>query len=165
MSNIILDDVEKLRQSNLSVKELQIDKVVNHIKLKDKAANHIKQYSTFFSDAPIVIAVLFKQKLGPVFDLIMESMKVGKFDANILSGFIEVQSVSASIENLLLATHGMGYGSCWVRIPFCSKVNLERELKVKSPWHLTALIPIGLPDETAKFTGRKSVEKVMTTIK
>lgn len=155
LSNIILDDVEKLRHNNLVIKDLQMDKV----------ANHIKRYSTFFKNAPIVIAILVKFYNDHYFDLIMEYMKVGKYDASILSGFVEIQSISASIENLLLVAHCMGYGSCWVRIPFCSKDNLERQLNVKNPWHLTAFIPIGLPDEEPKFTGRKAVESVMTTIK
>ena len=92
-------------------------------------------------------------------------MKVNIDEAIFLnSGFVEVQSVAAAIENLLLVAHTMGYGACWLRIPSWSKDDLERALGVKKPWHLMTFIPVGLPDEIPKFPGRKVVEKVKKNI-
>jgi hypothetical protein len=51
-----------------------------------------------------------------------------------------------------------------MRVPFCSRNNLERELIVEKPLHLFAFIPIGLPDEKPKAAARKSGEGVMKII-
>ena len=151
LSAVISDSVGQVEQKNLFLKEHPF-------------MNHIRRYSLFFNDAPVVIAVLVKIYNGLPFEIITQSMKTDKYSTTVLSGFVEVQSVAASIENLILAAHGMGYGSCWMRIPFCAKDALERELKVEKPWHLIAFVPVGLPDEKPKDPGRKPVEKAMTTI-
>jgi nitroreductase len=154
LSTIILENVLQLEQKNLEVKD-------PHMR---KALNHIKKYSTFFNNAPVVIAVLVKILSGRLFDLVMSCMETDKYETSILLDFVEVQSVAASIENLILVAHDMGYGSCWVRIPFCAKDALEKELQVKRPWYLIAFVPIGLPDEKPKFPKRKEVAEVMTMI-
>ncbi|HKZ95120.1 MAG TPA: nitroreductase family protein [Candidatus Bathyarchaeia archaeon] len=149
LASVILQNVNELNQSDLFFR---------------KATKSIRKYSTFFKNAPIVIAVLVKLYDRTYIDSIVKFMNVDAFEAVHLLGFAEVQSVAAAIENLLLVAHAMDYGACWMRVPFCSKNNLERELGVEKPWHLLAFIPIGLPDEKPKAIARKAVEEVMKII-
>ena len=56
-----------------------------------------------------------------------------------------IQDVSASIQNLLLAAHGHGLGSCWV----CAfdEGELERLLDLPPDLHPVALVTVGYPAE------------------
>ena len=53
-----------------------------------------------------------------------------------------IQSVAASIENLLLAAADLGLGACWMTGPLIAREGLELVLDIKNPNQLLALIPI-----------------------
>lgn len=56
-----------------------------------------------------------------------------------------MQSVAASIENLLLAAHGVGLGACWMAAPlYCPDV-IRDVLQLPEDWEAQALITIGYP--------------------
>lgn len=58
-----------------------------------------------------------------------------------------IQSVAASIENLLLALHVQGLGSCWLCAPLFSQPEVRRVLGMPSGVEPQALITVGWPDE------------------
>ena len=65
-----------------------------------------------------------------------------------------VQSASASIQNMLLAAHSMGIGSCWIcHLP--PKQKLRKILKIHSSYDPIAYIPLGYPKITPKPLKRK----------
>jgi coenzyme F420-0:L-glutamate ligase / coenzyme F420-1:gamma-L-glutamate ligase len=56
-----------------------------------------------------------------------------------------IQSVAASIENLLLAAHEAGLGACWMAAPlYCPDV-VREVLQLPDDWEAQALITIGYP--------------------
>jgi nitroreductase len=60
-----------------------------------------------------------------------------------------VEDGSAAIENLLLAAHALGLGSCWVagyRQPYAPAV--AAQLGAAPGHHLLALVSLGFPNET-----------------
>ena len=63
-----------------------------------------------------------------------------------------IQDVSASIQNLLLAAHACGLGSCWV----CAfdEGGLERLLGLPPQYHPVALVTVGYPAEEPPVPGR-----------
>lgn len=65
-----------------------------------------------------------------------------------------VQDVSASIQNLLLAAHALGLGSCWV----CAfdEAGMEGLLGLPEDEHPVALVPVGYPAEVPPVPGRVS---------
>ena len=61
-----------------------------------------------------------------------------------------VQSVAASIENLLLAAHEAGLGACWMAAPlYCPDV-VRDVLQLPDDWESQALITIGYPADEGK---------------
>ena len=59
-----------------------------------------------------------------------------------------VQSVAASIQNLLLAAHELGLGAGWMCAPlFCQDV-VRASLDLPADWEPQALITVGWPAET-----------------
>ncbi len=71
-----------------------------------------------------------------------------------------IQSVAASIENLLLAAHEMGLGACWMAAPlYCPDV-VREVLHLPSDWEAQALITIGYPADAGKPRPRVSFRDV-----
>ena len=56
-----------------------------------------------------------------------------------------IQSVAASIQNMLLAAHEAGLGACWMAAPlYCPEV-VREVLQLPDDWEAQALITIGYP--------------------
>ncbi len=72
-----------------------------------------------------------------------------------------VQSVAASVENLLLAAAAEGLGACWLCAPaFCPRT-VSESLSLPAGWTAQALILIGVPAEApAQPDGRALDEAV-----
>ena len=65
-----------------------------------------------------------------------------------------IQSVAASIENLLLAAHEAGLGACWMAAPlYCPDV-VRDILQLPDDWDAQALITIGYPADEGKPKAR-----------
>jgi coenzyme F420-0:L-glutamate ligase / coenzyme F420-1:gamma-L-glutamate ligase len=67
-----------------------------------------------------------------------------------------ISSVSAAIMNLLLAAHALGLGACWMTGPLLAAAELESYLGIPSGWRLSAVIPVGVPDESPVAPARRS---------
>ena len=75
-----------------------------------------------------------------------------------------IQSIGAVIQNILLAAHAKGYGTCWMCAPNIAAPEIERVLGVEEPWELKALIPLGKPARVPKATPRKSLNEILQII-
>lgn len=106
--------------------------------------------SLFFSEAPVTIAVQVGENpyLKPVLNYLINN-GMDLYEAHRSLGHTEIQSVSAAIENLLLAAHALGYGTCWMNVPCIALEELESFLGIEDPWHLIALIPLGVAEQTS----------------
>jgi len=73
---------------------------------------------------------------------------------NSLEHAMAMQSVAASIQNLLLTAHDLGLGACWMCAPlFCPDV-VRDALDLPDDWEAQALITIGYPADEGKPKGR-----------
>ena len=72
-----------------------------------------------------------------------------------------LQSVSAAIQNMLLAVHALGYGSCWMTGPLVAQESFEKLLGYDKDRFIAALLPIGVPDENPPARSRKPLEEVV----
>lgn len=73
-----------------------------------------------------------------------------------------IQNCSAAIENILLAAHGLGIGSCWIAIHGIAEVveNVSKQFKLPKNVVPVSLITLGYPDETVTAEERFNKEKV-----
>jgi len=87
-------------------------------------------WSDFVAGAPVCIVVLANEKISPNYFAI---------------------DVACATENLLLASHGLGLGACWVAVYDPLNPNFEKYVRavLNVPAHLRiiAIVPIGYPDE------------------
>ena len=72
-----------------------------------------------------------------------------------------VEDGAAAIENMLLASTALGYGSCWVEGDALPHENtIKSLLGIPADKRVMALIPIGIPAETPQ-PKKKSLEEVL----
>jgi nitroreductase len=109
-----------------------------------RAAQRVEWFSTFFADAPLVIAVV-RRPYRSVMARAVEGASLSAADINAMRGYPDVQSIGAAIEHLLLAATELGYGSCWLSGPLIAREALEPLLGIAAPDQLAALVTIGVP--------------------
>jgi len=133
-------------------------------KLKEKL-ERLHFYTTFFAQAPVVIAVATRPL--PPEPPIVHSKKAKTFwgPHNSFRGYYNpgLQSVGAAIAHLLLAATDLGYGGCWATLPLdFARQELEALLEIKSPWFLAALVAVGVPAEAPPPRPRKPLEEIVS---
>ena len=129
---------------------------------KEKIAFY-KYYSTFFTEAPVNIAILMEVK-GSVIEEVLHSRNIPFEEIQRIRPNPALQSIGASIENFSLAAHALGYGTCWLTAPLAAYKELETILDVESPMQLVSFLCLGIPLTEGKQTPKKPLEEIMTVV-
>ena len=124
-----------------------------------KAIAQVEWYSTFFANAPAVVAVA-SRPYEAVMDEVLPFLGLTHDEINAARGYPDVQSIGASIENLLLAAVDMGYAGCWLSGPLVAREDLEKCLNLPQPWKLAAMAAIGKPAVPTKQKEKKPLEEI-----
>jgi len=72
-----------------------------------------------------------------------------------------VQSVAAAIENMLLAAHAYGLGSCWFCAPLFCQDAVQKVLKLPHHVEPQALVTLGHSDKRLEPPPRKFLQKIV----
>lgn len=161
---IAISNKEVLKEMKKAIiKEIEEISSWPEVKEVETKIKGMRVYSTFFVKAPLVFAVLVKPYHSLVDELLkLERLKKGQ--VKLLHSHIEIQSVAAAVENLLLAATEKGYGTCWMCGPLIAAPALEKVLKIEEPWKLMALIPVGIPNQELKPKTVKKIDEVLEFI-
>jgi nitroreductase len=111
------------------------------------------RYATFFAGAPVLITVLHKRPIS-----ISAALLQGSSHPDLVSG--EPLSAAMAAQNLVLAAHAMGLGTCVMTAPLIAHDLLIRELRPPPGHELTCLIALGYPEEAPAPPRRKSIEQI-----
>ena len=161
-SFIVIKDKALLAKMAGAVREM-IDRMVPFAgdeKQAQRLAAYKGSYYTFFEHAPVVIAV-FMEGYNAGTDRLLARMGYSAGDIKRLRPLPGLQSVSAAIQNMLLAVHALGYGSCWMTGPLVAQESFEKLLGYDKDKFIAALLPIGVPDENPPARSRKPLEEVV----
>jgi coenzyme F420-0:L-glutamate ligase/coenzyme F420-1:gamma-L-glutamate ligase len=71
-----------------------------------------------------------------------------------------IQSVAASIQNLLLAAQDAGLGACWMAAPLYCPAVVREVLQLPDDWDAQALITIGYPADEGKIRERVDFREI-----
>jgi F420 biosynthesis protein FbiB-like protein len=158
---IVVRDRELMKKM-VNVVEEECDNVLGDDRVEKMKAGieRNRKYFAFFASAPVVIVATYR----PGKFLIAraaEARGASEYDAARQEGFCVPMSVGASIQNLLLAAHALGYGACWMSGPLFGKERLEKILGVDEPWEIAAIIPIGKADEVPEPRERKLMSETV----
>ncbi len=125
--------------------------------------NTLEYYSTFFKDAPALIAVTSKNYEAMVDKLLMFK-DIQHKDINAMRNFPDVQSIGAAIQNLLLTAVDLGYGACWLSGLMIAGKELQALLQIEEPWHLAAFVAVGKPAAPPRSRDKKPLEEIFQVI-
>jgi len=119
-----------------------------------------KGYSAFFADAPVTLVVL-GEPYGSSLEKILDKRGCDRAAIDVVRQRPDIQSIGAAIQNICLAAHAMGYGTCWMSAPCIAGPEIKELLGVQPPWEVIALVPLGIPDEKPAARPRKTLEEVL----
>ncbi len=162
---IVIKDREVLKKMAEAVREM-VDRMVPFAESEKQAqrlAAYKGTYYTFFEHAPIVIAVCMEGYDAGT-DLLLARMGYTSEDIKRLRPLPGLQSVSAAIQNMLLAIHALGYGSCWMTGPLVAQEAFGTLLGFGKETSIAALLPLGLPDEEPPARNRKPIDEIVKRI-
>jgi F420 biosynthesis protein FbiB-like protein len=72
---------------------------------------------------------------------------------------LAVESLAASIQNLLLCAQSLGLGACWYCAPAFCKSTVRKALNIHQTVEPTALITLGYPAESPAAPPKKSIDQ------
>jgi nitroreductase len=164
-SFIVVKNRTVLKQMADAVRQM-IDRMIPYAESEKQAqrlATYKGNYYTFFENSPVVIAVLMEGYDAGT-DRVLAKMGYSPEDIKRLRPLPGLQSVAAAIENMLLAIHALGYGSCWMTGPLVAQEAFEKLLGFGNERAIAALLPVGVPDENPPERPRKPLEEIMRSI-
>jgi nitroreductase len=110
-----------------------------------QARDSVAWYSTFYADAPAVIAATMSTYRAVIDDALEGDPSLTHDAVNEMRMRPDIQCIGAAVENLLLAAVDMGYAGCWVSGPLMARARVERLLDIRPPHQLIALVALGKP--------------------
>ncbi|MDY0082031.1 MAG: nitroreductase family protein [Ignavibacteriaceae bacterium] len=157
-NNVIIDQMGGIVQQ-------KVLELFPHENIEEKmfAQAKVLKASTFFMDAPLLIAV----EMSPYKAIVEELLKGRELsleDVNRLRNYPNIQSIGAAVENLILSAFDLGYGACWLSGLLIARDELEKLLGIKSPNILAACVAIGKPRETSQQREKKELNEIFKLI-
>lgn len=163
---VVVKDRDKIEQI-AQVIEKKNDEIAKKLSDEEWAAKFKKfvRFSTVFRTAPVLVLVY----CGEYIPTGVEELKAVGASEEELQEIIKtnpgLQSVSAAVENLMLAAADMGYGTCWMTSGNYAAREINEFINFnKEGYSLVAMTPIGLPAVDARSPERKPLEDVVTII-
>lgn len=130
-----------------------------------KAVSSYKAHSTFFKDAPVVIACV-ETPAQSFMGGVLENAKYTKEEISAMRPDSFLLSMGGAIENMILAAHGMGFGSCWMVAPVLAHDGFKKILNIKEGEKIVTLLTIGKPyAENPNRVSKKALDEVMEIVK
>ncbi|HOT23878.1 MAG TPA: nitroreductase family protein [Thermoleophilia bacterium] len=121
----------------------------------------IRNYATFFADAPVVVAV-FVLPYAARSDELLALRGLSSDERDRLRQRPDLQSIGAAVQLLITAAHVMGYGSCWMTAPVLAAPAIEELLAAPAGARLAAVVPIGRPAGRPRHSPRLPVDQVLS---
>ena len=118
--------------------------------------SRVEWFSTFFEEAPVLIALLMK----PYTSVAEQGTAVSHDEINRMRNYPDMQTAGAAVQNILLSAVDFGLGACWMSAPLVAQEKLESLLKVENPWRLITFVALGHPYGKPARKARKSVEEI-----
>ena len=112
----------------------------------------LRKTAEIVSNAPVIVAVYNSGEL---------SNRMKKFDEPYFSitKMSELQSIAASIENMLLMAHARNLGAAWLTAPLFCEDEIKSFLNIKG--YLVALVTFGYPNQYGTKSDRKPLKNLV----
>ncbi len=123
--------------------------------------NMYKYYSGFFVKAPVVIAIIEKERQSFVTNILRENNYPEK-EIALMRPNSSTLSIGAAVENMSLAAHALGYGTCWLCAPIVAYKKFKEILNLEEKSKIVSLLTVGIPEHNNfKSPPKKPLSEVM----
>jgi len=131
----------------------------------DKAKlNGYKYYSMFFTQAPVVFAIVEKQRASTILT-ILENSGMTKEDLREYDNRSSILSIGAAVENMSLTATALGMATCWMCAPLVAYKEFGDLLGVAKEDKVASLLTLGYPEnENVSRPPKKSLDEVFRVI-
>ena len=123
----------------------------------------VERFSTFFTDAPILVAVL-STEYSAVVDKILPQNEITHEELNAMRNYPDIQSIGGAIQTFLLAAVDKGLGACWLSGLLVAKKEIEDYLNIEKGSQLTACIAVGKQSGEANQNEKKDLQEILEII-
>ncbi len=124
------------------------------------------RFSTFFRNAPTVIAIYAKEYIPEGLKEVIASGMPQEDQDRMWYANPGIQNIGSAVENIVLGAYALGYGCCWMTSANPALLELEEVIPFNREKHkLVAMLPIGIPTGEPKSPAKLPVEEIMTMIK
>ncbi|HOV13677.1 MAG TPA: nitroreductase family protein [Spirochaetota bacterium] len=106
----------------------------------------------FFKDAPVVIVLYTKKPTNLSQYFFRDGLNSYKGSGTFLS-------MGMVIQNMMLASHSLGLGSCILTGPMIAEDEIELVFEPPKKYELCGILSLGYPAVTPKSPGRKELDK------
>jgi nitroreductase len=151
---IVLQDTAAIRDLAECVREHLSAKLKALPSIPAEYASEMVEYATFFADAPVLIVVLHKRPISAA-----ASVLEGVANPALVSG--EALSVAMAVQNLLLAAHALGLGTCVLTGPLLVDKVVMEKLKIPAGLDLNCLVALGYSDVKLEPPRRKDLQQIL----
>lgn len=146
--------------------EKMYDKIIVNLtdeEVKEKTLRY-KGHSTFFKNAPVVIAVV-KTPSDSFMGGVLELAGFSEKEIKVMRPDSQLLSMGGAIENMSLAAHALGLGSCWMAAPIIAHDAFIKILGLNEGDRVVSLLTIGKPYEiNDRRSPKKTLQEVMQII-
>lgn len=150
---LVLEDRERIQALARSIGEQLAGKLKSLPATVGAYAGELAHYATVFSGAPVLIVALHKQPVS-----VSATLLEGVPNAGLVSG--EPLSVAMAVQNLLLAAHALGLGTCVLTAPLLAPEAVAAGLPLPAGFDLTCFVALGYPAESPAPPRRKILAQI-----
>jgi nitroreductase len=151
---VVLEDKARIASLAEAVGRALPDKLKSLPATASVHAAELVHYATFFAEAPVLIVALHKEPAS-----VSAALLSGTRHPALVSG--EPLSVAMAVQNLALAAHALGLGTCVLTGPLIVEEAATRMLELPPGHHITCLIAVGHPAEAPPPPRRKTIEQIV----
>jgi nitroreductase len=157
---IAITNKELLSKMAKTVRERIESLPANDSKYSTNVKSQVEFFSTFFEQAPALIAICMDRH-----ETVLEmGVNLSHSEINEMRNSPDLQSAGACIQNLLLAAVDFGYGACWMSAPMIASKEFEVLLKITPPTRLISFVAIGKPAKPSTPRDKKPIELMLRII-
>lgn len=109
--------------------------------------NGYKYYSMFFTQAPVVFAIVEKQRKSTMLT-ILEKNGMSKEELMKYDNKSSILSIGAAVENMSLTATALGLATCWMCAPLVAGKELGDLLGIEDCDRVASLLTVGYPENS-----------------
>lgn len=151
---IVLDDTAQIQSLALSVTEALSVRLKALPAIARGYADEFAEHAVNFSQAPVLVLALHKQPLSMT-GMLLDGVRYPA----LVTG--EPLSVAMAVQNLLLAAHALGLGTCVFTAPLVTPGAITSKVALPSGYELTCLVAVGYPGAAPEPPRRKGLEHIV----